>query len=344
MTTDDTGQTENAAAIAEPEPTATLESTADVEAQHARNTELLHAELPDPRFVDSSYLRWLYDQNPAGEGVHAHGDEDGRRMAHYGLIPQRYRCASGPALMMFSLNAVTRSGGQRRGWFTTLGEQVYARAAARGAVGVIGVSNENSTPPVVRKLGFRLLGPLPVRVVPATVRPSRDTEHLPAERALAAGSAFDAVVGHLDGQPAGAWTQSWTPGALRWRLSAPNMASPYWVHISEAMVAVTARTRLAGVPVAVVLKLLERADGGSVDDAARRASQARALIGDACRYHRAPGAVYAGYNRRIRVGGLAPPRRLLPAPLNLIYRSLDPVAPNETFAVDCFEFLDMDAY
>jgi len=39
-----------------------------------------------------------------------------------------------------------------------------------------------------------------------------------------------------------------------------------------------------------------------------------------------------------------PPRRLQPSPLHLIERSLSPAIDQTTFAVDTFEFLDMDAY
>jgi hypothetical protein len=35
---------------------------------------------------------------------------------------------------------------------------------------------------------------------------------------------------------------------------------------------------------------------------------------------------------------------LQPSPLNLIFRSLHPDVPNDTFVLDTFEFLDMDAY
>jgi hypothetical protein len=46
----------------------------------------------------------------------------------------------------------------------------------------------------------------------------------------------------------------------------------------------------------------------------------------------------------VPVRGLRPPRRLLPAPLNLIVKSLDPALPQDEMALDTYEFLDMDAY
>ena len=86
-----------------------------------RNTELLDAELPSPRFVDDAYLHWLYDENPFGPAIQRAVDDDGVRVAHYAVVPQRYRDPDGVVPAGFSLNAVVRSGTQRQGWFRKLG-------------------------------------------------------------------------------------------------------------------------------------------------------------------------------------------------------------------------------
>lgn len=322
-----------------PEPTPPPDGRAAHPVDHAATTGLLNAELPDPRFVDDSYLRWLYQENPVGPGFHESVDEEGVRMAHFAMSPQEYRNADGPARMVFSCNAVTRSGVQRKGWFTALGERLFERAAAWGALGVIGVSNENSTPPVVRKLDYRLLGPLPVRMVPSVGPVARSVRSVQVDPAYLASPGFVEGATGLDDHPAQMWTNRWTPEMLGWRLGAPNMASPYWVHSTPDLVAVTAREHLKGIPVAVVLKLLPRSGGGGA-----LPLDAGPLVRATCRFHHAPLAVYAGFNRHVRLRGLRPPRRVLPAPLNLIYRSLSDRAPKETFALDTFEFLDMDAY
>jgi hypothetical protein len=312
---------------------------------HEVTAELLNAELPDERFADGDFLRWLYDENPSGPGFHESADVDGVRMAHYAVVAQPYRSAAGPARMVFSLNACTRSTGQRKGWFTTIGERIYARAAEWGALGVVGVSNDNSTPPVVKKLDFRLLGPLPVHVVPAAGRSTRQLVTYRCDERFLAGAVFADLASDLDDHEVDGWVNRWTFEHLRWRLAAPNVASPYWLHATEHLVAITARERLHGVPVAVVLKLLPRGRSAGSRPASRvEPLDARVLVRSACRFHRAPFAVYAGFNRHVHVGGVAPPRRLLPAPLNLIYRSLSPEAPKETITFDTFEFLDMDAY
>ena len=132
------------------------------------NTELLNAELPDPRFVDAEYLAWLYDQNPDGPAIQAAADEDGVRVAHYALVPQTYRNAAGAAPFLFSLNAVTRRGTQRKGYWSELGLRNFAEATALGRQLVIGVPNEKSTPGAVKYLSYRLLGPMPVKVAVPT--------------------------------------------------------------------------------------------------------------------------------------------------------------------------------
>jgi hypothetical protein len=150
--------------------------------------ELLNAELPDPRFVDDAYLDWLYRQNPYGpaitgfrrsgtapeagtangagtvDGAGAGDPDTGERSrldGHYALIPQRYVTPDGPIPFMFSLNAVSRSGSQRRGTFVSLTKELFARAAEAGYVGAIGVTNDNSTR-AVKRTAFRYLGPMPV--------------------------------------------------------------------------------------------------------------------------------------------------------------------------------------
>ncbi len=140
----------------------------------------------------------------------------------------------------------------------------------------------------------------------------------------------------LAAAPAASWTNAWPADVLRWRLAAPN-CGPFTVHVSPTLVAISTRAQLQGVPLAVLLKLGVR-DGqpGPISGAP--------VITAACRYHRAPLAIYAGFNRHVRVRGVRPPRRLQPSPLNLIYRSLSTEAPKESFRLDTFEFLDMDAY
>ena len=302
---------------------------------HQRNTELLDAELPDRRFADERYLAWLYDANPLGR-AYTHGvDEGGRRVAHYALIPQRYRDRNGPADFVFSLNAVARTGSQRRGYFGEMGRDIWGRAGEAGVRMVIGVCNVKSTW-AVHKYGWRVTGPMPVRIVPPSPWPVPGVESYDVTPSFLDSPDFAELAEGLDESAAWQWTNCWTASYLRWRLAAPNGAA-FTVHRSPELVGISTVEHRAGVPIAVVLKLLPRHGRfGPIDG--------RPLISAMCRHHRAPAALYAGHNRHVVVRGVPLPERLKPVPLNLCVLSLDEDLDQTTFQLDTFELLDMDAY
>jgi hypothetical protein len=303
---------------------------------HQRNTELLDAELPDRRFADETYLEWLYDLNPLGRAyTHSIDDDAGVRVGHYALIPQRYRNRTGGADFVFSLNAVARTGSQRRGFFGEMGGVIWNRARDAGVRMVIGVTNDKSTG-AVRKNGWRVMGPMPARVVVPSPRPRRDTDSYDVTPALLDSADFAELADGLDESPAWDWTNCWTQGYLRWRLAAPNGAT-FTVHRSPELVGVSTIEHRAGVPIVVVLKLLPR--HGRFGPIA-----GHPLISAMCHHHRAPAALYAGHNRHVVVRGVPLPERLKPAPLNLCILSLDDGLDQDSFALDTYELLDMDAY
>jgi hypothetical protein len=236
---------------------------------------------------------------------------------------------------MFSLNAVTRSGTQRKGYFSRIGLEIYEEAAQQGRSWVVGVSNEKSVGAVVKYMGWRHAGPLPVRVVTSLGLSARGIEHHPVDPALLASDAFRDLTADLDTVPAANWVNRWTPEYLRWRLSCPH--ARYWLHTSPELFAVSTRDKRFGVRAAVVLKLIPRA-GKSGPLSPRR------IIAAICRFHRAPYAVYAGFNAHVPVQGVQPPRRLQPSPLHLILRHLDPAVDQDALELDTYEFLDSDAY
>jgi hypothetical protein len=318
------------------EPAAELGRTDD-QATLAEAAELLDAELHHQKWHDASHLEWLYHANPYGPGIYGFRREGDRVDAHYANIPQLYRTPDGPMRMMFSLNAVTRSVAQRKGHFWSIAEELYARDLAEyGAQGVIGVSNDNSTPPVVKKLDFRLLGPMPVQVIPAG--PTEDVDSAQVTPDWLGSTAAEGVLDGLDHPTDWGWRNITTLDYLRWRLASPS-TDPFHVHVSRDLVAVSVRSAFGPVPAAVVLKLMPRRPVPS-----GRTISAQRVGGAICGSHGARLAVYAGFNGRVRLRGVTPPRKLQPSPLNLIYRSLTDRAPKLGFRLETFEFLDMDAY
>jgi len=297
-----------------------------------RNTELLRAELPAARYVDERYLQWLYDENPYGPAIQRAVDDAGTRVAHYALVPQRYRGRDGVVPAAFSLHAVVRSGTQRQGYFQRIGAEIYEEAEAAGWQFSTGVCNDKSIGAVTKYMGWKTPGPLPVRLC-VPLHTGRGVRSVGVDRELLASSRFDDLTAGLDDFPVEQWTNSYTTEYLRWRLACPS--TQYALHESDDLVAVTTTDLRFGVRAVVLLKVFRRG---------ARPVGAEPVIAAACRFHRAPYAVYAGFNARVRVRGVQPPRRLQPSPLHLILRSLSPTVDQGALGLDTFEFLDMDAY
>lgn len=319
----------------------TIGGSARDDAVLADATELLRAELPDPRLADdTAYLRWSYRDNPLGpawERYHYVESPAGGRpllVAHYLIMPRRYRGPGGRRCEgAWSQHAVTRAGHQRARHFTRLGHEVYAEAGAAGRSFVVGVTNQKSTPAVVKYLGWKLVGPLPVRVVSPVGRGRADLTHAEADSGWLASAGFDDFAAAVDRHPVAAWSTDWTAEVLRWRLSCPF--ARYRVHIGDDLALVTTRTNYGRLPVTVVLKIFPLRPGpvpatGAIRGIARR--------------DRSAFAIYAGFNPAAAVRGIKPPRRLQPSPLNLIVRALGQDLDNDGIDLDNFELLDMDAF
>ena len=303
-------------------------------------TALLDAELPDPRFVSSDYLRWAYRDNPLGRAVERHqvvaaGGEP-RLVAHYANMPRVYRGPGGERSNgAWSQNAVVHRDHQRTRHFSRIGLEIYDEAAGRGWSFVVGVTNKKSTGAVVKYMGWRLVGPLPVRVVSPLGRGARRIRHIDVSAEFLASEEFSEFAATVDLHRVSGWATDYTPEVLRWRLACPN--TRYCLHIAEDVALITTRAAAGLLPACVVLKAFPINSGNARVDATR-------AIRSATRRLRGAIAVYAGFNASVRVRGIRPPRRLQPSPLNLIVRHLDPAVDQNAISLDTFEFLDMDAY
>lgn len=130
----------------------------------ARYSTLLRETFHTDQF-SLEYLRWQYRDNPHGEVIGADAfDDDGELAAHYATIPVCYLIDGVEVPGVLSLNTATHPAHQGRGLFTQLAEATYDMATARGHAFVVGVANHNSTHGFVKRLGFRLVAPLEVRI------------------------------------------------------------------------------------------------------------------------------------------------------------------------------------
>lgn len=303
-------------------------------------TALLDRELPDPRFISTDYLRWAYRENPLGRAWERHQfvDVDGaaRLAAHYANMPRRFRGPDGlRSDGAWSLNAVVHSEHQRARHFSRIGLEIYEEADGQDRSFVVGVTNEKSTGAVVKYMGWRLAGPLPVRIVQPVGRGRRRMTHREIDDRWLDSAEFRDLAATVDRHTVSGWSTDYSADVLRWRLACPE--TKYFIHQADDLVLITTRSTLGPVPACVVLKIFPIAGGTAPIDATR-------AIRSATRFHRAGFAVYAGFNASAKVRGIRPPRRFQPSPLNLIIRHLDPTIDQEAIVLDTFEFLDMDAY
>src|SRR5665213_2921074 len=153
---------------------------------------------------NSTYLRWLYYENPNGAVVGFDAWDDDRAVAHYVCIPLLANIQSGgPRKVLLSLNTATHPDYQGRGLFVKLASETYALAAEQGYDAVIGVANANSTHGFVNRLGFQLVTPLSVRI---GIGP------LQIDATAARDGATDLIC-------------SWPSEAIVWRLANPHQQS-----------------------------------------------------------------------------------------------------------------------
>jgi GNAT superfamily N-acetyltransferase len=295
---------------------------------------LLESVFPDaPRISRTEYLRWLYEDSPFGEVIEANLDDSEGRAGHYAVVPADLTEDGAGCAGALSLNTAVDERARGGGVFVRLAEETFEQARERGVGIVLGVANENSTPGFVRRLSFELVGPLPATVMVPAPGGRRSVRSAWADDAAFAtgGVAADGLEALL-APPQRGIARRWTPETLRWRLASPG--SRYALHRSERMLVVTTADRGRAVPVAVLLKAFASAPPS--------AAERRAVVRAACRFHRAPVAIHAGFNDMVAFRGMPLPERLRPAPLNLIARRLE--GERRAGVVTRFEFLDFDAY
>ena len=303
--------------------------------------KLLSEIFHDPKFRSRDYLYWLYWGGPDGPACQQNLEFGGRCRAHYCLVPQKFANQGHTIPFGYSLNLAVGKELRGKGVFIDLATKAHAKAVKKRSVdAVITVANANSTPGFLRRLGFQLVAQLPVRI---GLRPYASHSGILSHEvnpAFLESRAFETICRRIDFSGGGGWQQRWSQDRLKWRLSSP--AGRYVMHVGQHIVAITTGKRAAGLPIAIVLRVFPMHEGADADD---RSRDLKTLLAAMCRAHGAFLYLYAGLNRQVRVPGISVPRKILPSPLNLLYRPLTGQAPaKEAFEPAVYEFLDFDVY
>lgn len=129
-----------------------------------RYAALFEQCFPGARHLTTSYLKWLYVENPVGRAVGMDAFSGDLLAAHYACIPTKVSLDGTSVNALLSLNTATHPDFRGQGLFTKLAALTFDAAAGAGFSAVYGVANANSTPGFTRKLGFQLVRKLDARI------------------------------------------------------------------------------------------------------------------------------------------------------------------------------------
>lgn len=205
-------------------------STSEIEYQRVSASDveldslvaLFRAVWPKLGALDKDYFRWMYRANPRGAAIGTNAWCDGKIVGHYVVIPLGAIRHGVTVCGALSLNTAVHPDYQGRGIFTVLAQKTLADARDSGVDHIVGVSNTNSTPGFIRKLGFQLVGPLQARFV----------------------MTFPNLAGECRSESLD-WQRAWNADDYRWRLM--NPAAEYRWSSGRRGLVWWARTRVFGI-------------------------------------------------------------------------------------------------
>jgi hypothetical protein len=133
----------------------------------------LHRRIwPGADIAGERFLRWQYDENPAGTALSMLARSRANRalIGQFGALPVRLWVEGEERLGAIGLNVVTDEAYRMQGIFSALGHAADERMAQAGATIAFAMPNENSFPGFIRRLGYAHAGDVPFLVRPVNVR------------------------------------------------------------------------------------------------------------------------------------------------------------------------------
>lgn len=110
----------------------------------------------------TAHWRWKFSGNLLGKApIRLGEDARGKAVAHYALCPVPVKLGGRIVMGAQSLDTMIAAPFQRKGLMTELARLCYEDARSLGIEIIYGYPNERSYHPLVRKLGFSDLGPVP---------------------------------------------------------------------------------------------------------------------------------------------------------------------------------------
>lgn len=162
--------------------------------------ELWKAVHPEREYDREKWLRWwrwMYKENPAGEGriwLAEHGD---KIVGQYAIMPVNVKIGNKIVFSSQSLDTMTHPDYRRQKVFETLAKRVYDEAANDGIHIVYGFPNKFSYPGFIKKLSWFDIAPLQIMLKPfnwrSAIRLKVKNKFLQKVLALGAGLVFNKI-------------------------------------------------------------------------------------------------------------------------------------------------------
>lgn len=129
-----------------------------------------------------SWWRWMYEENPSGEGIIRLAEDSGKLVGQYAIVPVQVKFGDNILIGAQSLDTMTHPDYRRQGIFENLANAVYKEASDRGISIIYGFPNQFSYPGFVKNLGWFDISRMQVIMKPFnwrnTLRPKIRNEFL----------------------------------------------------------------------------------------------------------------------------------------------------------------------
>ncbi len=295
--------------------------------------ELLREVFPHPERFTLERIQWSYRDHPLGRTpVGRKFDEAGRQVGNYALVPIRLTNGSHSLMLGLGVDLAVSPSARGSGTFRETVYHSYDEAKRLNFDGILGIANAQSAPRMVKAMGWRHLPSMKTKLLfPFSFGHGRSFHD--AHRALDDALVSEAV-SRIGVDTAFGWHQEWNRELLAWRLDMPG--GSYSLHVLSDCIAISTTDRIAGIPVAVLLKIVPFRGVTRVNG--------RRVAARLVRSHHTPLVVYWGRHSRSRTPGVTLPKRLQPSPLEVVLHLFDEAKADLELHLDDFELLDLDAY
>ena len=299
--------------------------------------DLLFEVFDNKRFIKIDYLKWLYRSSPEGKEISSEHIEKGRFRGHFCTLPQIFENDKNKKHLLFGhiLNIAVADDMRGRGIFITLAKKCIKENIRKGTDALWGVANANTTHGYVAYLKFKLICGLPVKI--GLAMPISKTNTYNIDKKFLKSKFYNNQIDNFTFyNSSDGFKRKWDYKLLNFRLSSP--IGNYFFTINQGGILISTFDEIGPMKIMIILKIFSK-------EKKMNSTYRNNLIRSACKKCSTIFYLYTGFNKSVDILGVPLPRKILPSPLNLIYRPLSKSSPPKNkMNFHSIEFLDFDAY